>query len=364
MKVTFTQAVIDSLPVGTHQDTKVAGLVCNVTPSSRRYGVYVSIRNTPTRKSIGAVADWSITAVRIEAQRVIAAMRATPAERQQKITLADLTKLYTSHLEAAGRKTSDYATNDVRLYWSKFNDRNINDITVMELAEGHNKIAKERGASAARRAITTLRTMYLFASRMEITEKNPAKKVRVTPDKSRDVFLTDGEVIVLRRVLKTMPQAAQDFFTIALETGLRRSNVAGMRWEWVDLDAGLITVPAAFSKNGLEIVVPLVPEVVEVLRSRIGLSEVYVFPSSKSASGHLQEPWFWLDEIRTKMAELGVTKAFTIHDLRRTLATRMTAAGAPLVVVAKMLSHSNINSTPIYARASTDTVREWLGKAA
>ena len=362
MKVHMTKAVVASLPVGAHQDTKVTGLVCNVTEHSRRFGVYVSVKNIPTRKSIGSTDDWSVEAARIEAQKIITALReATSAtKRTQRTTLDELTTLYTTHLETAGRKTSDYARRDVEASWSHLKARKLDDITVMELAEGHNRIAKERGPIAAKRAITTLRTLYLFANNMELTERNPAKKVRVTPDKSREVFLTDAEVLVLRRVLQTMPQDAEHFFRLSLTTGLRRSNVAGMRWEWVDLDEGLVSIPAEFSKNGEQIVIPLMSEAKQVLTARVGLSDRYVFPSAKAASGHLEEVWYWLDEIRGKMAELGVTKQWTVHDLRRTLATRMTAAGAPLVVVAKMLSHSNINTTPIYARADLSTVRQWL----
>jgi integrase len=364
MKVHMTKAVVASLPVGTHQDTKVTGLVCNVTEHSRRFGVYVSVKNVPTRKSIGSTDDWSVEAARIEAQKIITALREAPQARQQRTTLDELTNLYTAHLETAGRKTSDYARRDVDASWSHLKDRKLDDITVMELAEGHNKITKTRGPIAAKRAITTLRTLYLFANNMELTERNPAKKVRVAPDKSREVFLTDAEVLVLRRVLQTMPQDAEHFFILAMTTGLRRSNVAGMRWEWVDLEGGVVTIPAEFSKNGEQIAIPLMAEAKQVLTARVGLSDKFVFPSAKAASGHLEECWYWLDEVRGKMTELGVTKQWTVHDLRRTLATRMTAAGAPLVVVAKMLSHSNINTTPIYARADLSTVRDWLGRSA
>lgn len=151
---------------------------------------------------------------------------------------------------------------------------------------------------------------------------------------------------------------------LALLTGLRRDNICGMEWSWVDLDGATVTVPAEYSKNGEEITVPLVPEAVSILRGRIGLSDRFVFPSEKSGCGRVVEPWFWVQEARAKMAELGVTKEWVAHDLRRTLAVQMTAAGAPLTVVARALAHKNINTTPIYARASVDTVREWLGKAA
>jgi integrase len=64
------------------------------------------------------------------------------------------------------------------------------------------------------------------------------------------------------------------------------------------------------------------------------------------------------------MNAAGVEKHFTIHDLRRTAATIMTAAGTPITVVAKALGHANVQTTPVYARASDDAVREAMEKSA
>lgn len=365
-KFNFTKAAILSAPIGTHYDTKCAGLVLNVTASSRRYGIYVSVRNMPTRKSLGDASLMSVEAARLKAAEVIRDLRtAKPAMPVKQVTtLGKLAEMFTGHLEMQGRRTSNYVEDAIRLNWNDLRGRDIDSITVIELAERHSKIVKERGPSAANRAITTLRTMYHYAASLELTEKNPAKKVRLIPERSRDVFLTPDEIAVLRRVLKTMPPDAEAFMLLALLTGLRRDNICGMEWSWVDLDGATVTVPAEYSKNGEEITVPLVPEAVSILRGRIGLSDRFVFPSEKSGCGRVVEPWFWVQEARAKMAELGVTKEWVAHDLRRTLAVQMTAAGAPLTVVARALAHKNINTTPIYARASVDTVREWLGKAA
>lgn len=360
MKVPFNKAVMSSLPVGTHQDSKCPGLVLNVTPSSRRFGVYISVRNNPTRKSIGPVEQWSVEAARTEARKIIQQLRGgerTPTA--PKVLLGQLASMYTAHLVASGRRTTRYMDDAMRLNWSHLADRPVADITVVELAEEHNRIVKARGPSAARRAILTLRTLYAYAASLEITERNPAKRVRAAPERSRDVFLTEDEIVALRRVLKTMPRDAEHFFLLALLTGLRRSNVSGMRWEWVDLEGRAVRVPAEASKSGEPMEIPLVAEAVELLRGRARDGE-WVFPAGRASGGHLVEVWFWLDEVRGKMAELGYPKQWTIHDLRRTLATRMTRAGAPLAVVAKMLAHRSVLTTPVYARADLETVREWL----
>jgi integrase len=354
MKVAFNKQQVMSLPVGTHQDEKCPGLVLNVTDSSRRWGIYVSVRNVPTRRSLGAATGpgaMSVEAARREAVRLIGELRNGEQKRKvEAMTLGKLENLYSA------QSKSPWLSDAIRLNWSGMRGREIDSITTVELVEEHNKIVKARGPAAARRAILAMRTLFAYASALELTERNPAKKVRLVPEKSRDVYLTEDEIVVLRRVLASMGGDAEDFFLLALLTGLRRSNIAGMRWDWVV--AGTVTVPAESSKTGEAITVPLCGEAQAILERRQNGS-VFVFPSNASC-GHLVEPFYWLVEVRSRMKELGVAKHFTIHDLRRTFATRMTAAGAPLTVVAKALGHKNILTTPVYARADVETVRAYL----
>ena len=44
---------------------------------------------------------------------------------------------------------------------------------------------------------------------------------------------------------------------MALLTGLRRSELAAMRWDWIDRESLRITVPGKVMKNGREHVVPI-----------------------------------------------------------------------------------------------------------
>jgi integrase len=157
-----------------------------------------------------------------------------------------------------------------------------------------------------------------------------------------------------------MPPNAQHYFKLLIYTGQRRSNVAGMRWADVDLERGTWTISAGDFKTGVVHAVPLIPAAVEVLEQRT--RGEWVFPAD-SKKGHLVEPHFWAVELRAKMKELGVDKSWTIHDLRRTTAATLNAAGVPLPTIAKVLGHANVNTTPIYARAGLAEARAALAGA-
>jgi integrase len=61
----------------------------------------------------------------------------------------------------------------------------------------------------------------------------------------------------LSRLLKELPEHLRDIAACAVATGLRMSNVLGMRWKWVNLPARRVTVPAELTKNGEPITLPL-----------------------------------------------------------------------------------------------------------
>ena len=79
----------------------------------------------------------------------------------------------------------------------------------------------------------------------------------------------------------------------------------------------------------------------------------YVFPSEKSASGHLSEPkkgWARILK-RANITDL------RIHDLRRSLGSWQASTGASLSIIGKSLGHKSIAATSIYARLNLDPVR-------
>ena len=362
-KFKFTKQAVTApdLSVGTHYDTEVKGLVVNVTPTSRRFGVYGWYNGTATRRSIGNVADWSITAVREEALKVIAELkhRASgpgPALR----TLGDLADAYTRELEKQGNRDTTYVTASMRLNWKDFTTRPIGSITKEELREVHYMIGEGRGKAAANRAVVVMRILFNFAIQEEIVTRNPASRVALYPTESRDVFLNEQEIRTLREALAEIGGDIQDYFLLILNTGLRRANAAGLRWDWIDGD--LLTVPAANSKNKSEMPIPLTAEAQEILKRRAN-GTPFVFPG-RWEGRPVREVWHWLLAVRAAMREKGVEKEFCIHDIRRSAASLLASRGAGMPVVAKFLGHKSLHTVSTYMRADVGDVRAALDRAA
>jgi len=229
--------------------------------------------------------------------------------------------------------------------------RRAKSITQDEVRTLHARIGKDHPVTA-NRVVSLLSKMYNEA-REVMQGHNPAKGIRKFKEQHRDRTLFGDELRAFFNELENVPsETMRDFFTLAIWTGGRRSNVLSMRWDEIDLARKLWTIPADKAKAERAIDVPLSPPAMEVLKRRHTGKGQWVLPSH-SKSGHLQEPKkAWAELL--KAAKLENVK---IHDLRRTAGSWMATAGASLLTIGKTLGHRNQSTTAIYARLQLDPVR-------
>jgi integrase len=125
-------------------------------------------------------------------------------------------------------------------------------------------------------------------------------------------------------------------------TLLRRSELAGGRWDEVDMGARLWVVPRDRMKANREHVVPLSNAALAVLRKlrtlAVGADSAFILPSAVSAEAHM-------DPRALTRAMARTLTAFKLddgspHDLRRTAATWLTANGVRRFTVSWLLAHS------------------------
>ena len=97
------------------------------------------------------------------------------------------------------------------------------------------------------------------------------------------VPLTEAQLVRLFEVTRNDPKI-YPLVVCAASTGLRIGDVCHVRWDWIDLDAGFITMPTA--KTGAEVTIPIFGRFREVLEDRRAVEadgskpSPYVFPEA------------------------------------------------------------------------------------
>ena len=150
-------------------------------------------------------------------------------------------------------------------------------------------------------------------------------------------------------------------FPVIAGTGMRRTNCCQMEWSELDLVAAVWTIPAEKFKNKEPHRVHLTPAVMAAIARRraVGWDECqWGFPSPTSFDGDV--PLHSPIQAFYRICKAAKVKGVTIHDLRRTLGSRL-AARVPLQVVAKVLGHKTITTTmKSYAVIADSVARDAL----
>ena len=171
--------------------------------------------------------------------------------------------------------------------------------------------------------------------RKGLHDNNPVVSTEARKEQGRDRVLTDSE-------LSAVWNAAGDgefglIVKLLILTAQRAGEIGGLRWNEIDFEEGLIRLPARRVKNNRPHEIPMSDAVVGILQIRSRDGDC-VF--GRGTSGFLG----WgkgknrLDAALT--AKLGKELPhWTIHDLRRTAATRMIDLGEGPHIVEAVLNH-------------------------
>jgi len=138
------------------------------------------------------------------------------------------------------------------------------------------------------------------------------------------------------------------FLLISLATGLRKSNVTGMRVEWIDFDNNIIIVPHEHTKAKKEIRIPV---------SQLLINEIKKFTKENQINeGRL----FETKDFRCSYAnalKLAGLPHIRIHDLRHSVATNLLRSGTSHYKVKELLAHSSIQVTERYLHLIDDDLK-------
>ena len=190
-------------------------------------------------------------------------------------------------------------------------------------------------------------------------ERNPADQVEVNrPDDARDRYLSEAELRALKVALdeRMYRKGTSDLnktnlrlrllVLIAIGTGMRSSEIFGLRWSDAMYSEGLLAVRSKLKKGKMRYV-PMPPELaIEIRRYPAVIGEDRILPPEPGAKSGRQRVEGSFENLLTRAK----IRDFRFHDLRHTFASWYMMCGGDLYELAKILGHFNIKMTERYAK--------------
>ena len=192
-------------------------------------------------------------------------------------------------------------------------------------------IKREHGSVTAQRARTALSSLFGWAMRQGLVEYNATINAGDLPtSKPRERVLTDQELAAIWNA-SGRPFGYDRIVRLLILTGARRQEVGSMTWS--EIKDGVWTIPAERTKNGRAHTLPLMPIASAIVRSLPRMvSREQLFGTRGTGFGGWSRCKQDLDK------RCGVT-GWRLHDIRRTVATRMADIGVLPHVIEAALNH-------------------------
>ena len=202
---------------------------------------------------------------------------------------------------------------------------------------------------SARRARAVAALIFSYGRATHICSKNPAKDMadnpyfKKPPVKHHEALPQDQAPALIEMLAKRGQEQPLDIKTVAgllmaLYTGLRDNAIRAARWDEIDLEKCVWTVPASRMKSGKQHVLPLQTQAIEVLqeleRHTFRGQDSFVFASTRSKTGYMAE-----NTLRTALHTLGFK--VTAHGMRSLITNVLYEAGYSPHLIEKQLDHKD-----------------------
>lgn len=224
-----------------------------------------------------------------------------------------------------------------------FGDRAADKITRGEITRFIDDIARTAPVMA-RNVLGYLSAFYSWAlPRLDELPGNPCRDAGRPPaPKPRERVLSEREIGLLWRVLNREKKPFGPAIKLLLITGQRRNEVFDADRSEFDLDAKLWTIPRQRAKNGTTHLVPLTPAAIAIVKDLLATEKSdKLLPArgnwDASPSGFSKAMARIRDALEAELKQK--VPHWTLHDLRRTMATGLQRLGVRLEVTEAVLNH-------------------------
>jgi Site-specific recombinase XerD len=275
-----------------------------------------------------------------------------PAKRMNA-TFSDLATKYDAFVQnqRAYKTKKNFIDNLVREFGS-IKLQNFS-LSLLEAYQSR-RLAEGRKPATVNRYLATVKHMFTKAADWEMIPEETFKRVRrvkLSPENNRRLrYLSIEEA---SRLVNVAESHLKPILITALNTGMRRGEILGLRWDQVDLKHGFILLDK--TKSGKRREIPINQTLLETFRMMIAVRRLdipFVFFDSRSS-----KPFLSVKRAFGTACRRANLFDFHFHDLRHTFASQLVMNGVDITTISKLLGHTSLTMTLRYSHLSPNHLR-------
>lgn len=275
--------------------------------------------------------------------------RVTRPEAAPPITYAELVEDYTDkHLKPNTRSWKNIHRGLTCDVMKPFFDRPAASITKRELINVGDALVADGKPQAAVHQLRFLKMLFNWAVGRDLIPTSPCQGMK-PPARAveRDRVLSDREIAAIWQATFQLPSPYGEMYRMFFLTGQRRCEVSTMRW--CEVSGDIWTIPREKVKRDRPHTVPLsatARAILEELGDRPRLvDDGFVFSTTggKTSSSNFSK-------VKSQIDDLAGVAGWTIHDIRRTVRSKLAELGVSREVARKVLNHEDGKVDRIYNR--------------
>jgi len=324
---------------------KHCGINIKLTSKNAVYYIQYRFENRRFREKVGfnrKFAEMVLAKRRVEmAENKFLDKKAVP-----KIKFSDMVHKYIELYLKLNRPNTWWKStkHSLRHLEAFFRNKYLYEITPLDIEKFKIERLKVVGKNSVNKNLECLRAMFNKAREWRLFDgANPVHNRQFFKLENKRLRYLEKEEIV--RLLSCCDGHLKDIIEFAINTGMRQGEIFNLKWDDIDLNAGLIHLLK--TKSGYAREVPMNENVRDVLeRVKRPRGAEYVFSSYQNKPFDNVKRSF-----KTALKKAGIEN-FRFHDLRHTFASHLVMKGVDLLTVKELLGHKTIEMTLRYSHLS------------
>jgi integrase len=338
------------------RDTVVPGLYVDVTKSGAKSFILCTRypgKLHPGRRTLGKVGVMTLADARATARAWLESIAkgVDPQEhdrRSQETKFSVVVEEFIARHVRTKRKARDVEREIRSELVPAWRNKAIGEITTRDVLVLIERIVDRGAKYQAHNIFSHARKFFNWCVGRDLLNRSPCDRLKpsalIGEREPRQRVLTDDEVRTIWTATDQMPYPHGAYFKLLLLTGARKSEVSGASWSEFDFDKQLWTIPQERFKSKSPHMVPLLPWAMSILQDLPRFTRGdFVFTTTSGA-----KPINGFSKTKTQLDRLASISEWNIHDLRRTVRTRMSELRVPEPVAEMVIGHARKGLARVY----------------